>query len=494
MSKRITDLFGNGFPTDISKKILNKFTLYELQETFGEVLKEDSEYLKFRALELYGVEGLKSDYISTYEKYLQIAAFGGEIGIGSDKHVPEEKCFLYTAKSGNLELLEHYLDSFNMDFSLQLLQMNNLALIKFLVDKGKILNIEYSRVVKPEIYSWLMKLPKETLINFQSDSEFIGALMPIKVMKKLKEYRPSEADVFTQLGSEDNVFGLKSVIIQASISTLDYDRYKSVVTLLEEDEDPLMKYYMEDNPDIPEGLKDKLEPTFLLFLGCPNIIKAYGINGNITESEFIFVPEVSKGHALDMYNLLKKLNAESVNVNIKQALEWWSWIAKGRSFFKDPKDPDFDEIYYDLIRYVYRSGNIKLMKNWIRFFEFVEEKVDLVNFPELYSTVLENLTFTSSDTTTILNITIGVRIGAIVDILKNYYTPEFYLKLFDGLWKADQIKLLPTAEIAKLLKSKLDFFPKNKRTRRALKISIPKFMEPLNWYNKNIKPEDQPSK
>lgn len=115
MSKRITDLFGNGFPTDISKKILNKFTLYELQETFGEVLKEDSEYLKFRALELYGVEGLKSNYISTYEKYLQIAAFEGEIGIGSDKHVPGEKCFLYAAKSGNLELLDYYLDSFTAD-------------------------------------------------------------------------------------------------------------------------------------------------------------------------------------------------------------------------------------------------------------------------------------------------------------------------------------------------------------------------------------------
>lgn len=371
--------------------------------------------------------------------------------------------------------------------------MNNLALIKFLVDKGKILNIKYSKFVKPEIYSWLMKLPKETLIRFQSDEWFNGALMPIKVMKRLKEYRTSEADAFTQLGSEDNVFGLKSVIIQASISTLDYDRYKSVVTLLEEDEDPLMKYYMEDDPNIPEELKDKLGPTFLLFLGCPNIIRAYGINDDIDESESIFVPEVSKKCALDMYNLLRELNEDTSNVNIKQALEWWSWIAKDHSFFNDPKR--FNEIYYDLDRYVYRSGNIKLMKNWIRFFKFVEENVDLVNFPELYPIVLENLTFTKKgNACTNLNVDVGSYIIATINILKNYYTPEFYLKLFDGLWKADQIKLLPTAEIAKLLKSKLDFFPKNKRTRRALKISIPKFMEPLNWYNKNIKPEDQPSK
>src|SRR5271166_3180967 len=86
--------------TDYSETYLPKLQFLCINE-----LKCDKIWQN-RAQEKFGIS-LNIQYLPVSEKYLQIAAFQGEFGYGSENHVPISKCLLYAAEQNDLDLLEY---------------------------------------------------------------------------------------------------------------------------------------------------------------------------------------------------------------------------------------------------------------------------------------------------------------------------------------------------------------------------------------------------
>ena len=462
---------------DIVYKILNKLPLYDLQKLLGDFIESFPEYFKRRALELYGIENLKSDYLNSYEKYVQLAAFDGEIGKTSDLHVPKDKCFLYTAKAGNLELLAQFKPTGEYKatkYSSQVLRMNNLSLIKWIIKNDLKLEVDYIEGVKPEIYDYLVNLPDEPIIKVDFTSFFIGRAMPIKTIRRL--IKISENGITTRM--RDPHYDWPDILNSAA-SSLDYDRYIEVANVLMRDPNPLMKYYILDNPDIPEELVPKINSKITLFLGCPNIIKKYGASMGAGLNIFEFVPDLPRPRKLEMLNLVTEINKEDNLEIFKASLEWWTWIVKSKSSMKS-KD-EFDTNYYrnrlydNLSDYIYNSKNTRLIKNWVKFTEHVSPYIDLVNFPELMPVVVENYKVVN-----------GVsRFTSTIQTLENYFTPELYLKAFNNLTIEQRNIFLPTSDIGQRLKKSLYLGYVNRKGKRYPPIELI-FLEPLRWYEDNI--------
>ena len=451
-----------GFPKDIAYKIFNKIPLYYLEMIFKN-LEEFPEYFKRRALELYGIKSLESAYLSPFEKYVQLSSFEGEISKTSSLHVPTEKCFLYAAKVGNFSLMKKFFDIRWSDDAFQdLLQSNNLAIIKWMIDNSTstYLTVKYNKGIKDEIYDYIFNLPEPRLFKLKFDPYIIGVKMPIEIIETLLESHIFKKTI--------KIEGFLYQIIEASISSLNYDRYLKINTLFGAFKlRPVIKYYMDDNPDIPEEFIEDIDPDIILFLGCPKIIKKYGSKIDELRSVLTYVPELSEARKLEMLNLAKTLEEPPGQ---KIVLTWWNWIVKGRypiEYFNE--HPLYREAINYLENYIWSSGNPKLMKNWMKITHSIDRSINLMKFPELTDIVINIY---------ISNPGRNIYISA----FEKNFTPELYLSAFQVMPKTVSIELLPNSRIAKAMRSQLEFYLTNYKI-----ISCkPKFLEPLRWFEDKI--------
>ena len=146
---------------EVSKtELFSEYNRRHISDLQGENILTD-EYLEFRASKLFGVNCLESPYITKYQKYLQIAGGFGEVGYGTENHIPVFNCVFYALKDSKLDLLKYYLSKvdylhLNSDSAMKLLRSNNLEGIKLVNQKFPIVEFHWDRVVNWEIYRYLI--------------------------------------------------------------------------------------------------------------------------------------------------------------------------------------------------------------------------------------------------------------------------------------------------------------------------------------------------
>lgn len=456
-------------PNDIIWKIYNKIPLYYLKKSLPN-LESLEDYLKFRALELYGADSLKSNYLNSYEKYVQIAAFNGEITKGSEEHIPVKKCYLYAAKANNLTLMKHFADPFHPASGeiLIIFQTGNFkAINKTITNSSLRIRITFSNIVEDEIYEEIAKLPSIKIERLNFDNYLVGAILSIESVERLVR--------LTKTGRVSWEFSNHDIpgILAAAVSILDYKRYKKLAKLFKFKINPLIEYYINDDPDIPEELIDQIDPKLTLFLGCPHIIETYGIIDKNFKTTFPFVPKIPRSRRLRMLKLLTDMPEKSDI--IVAALEWWSWIINKESGLqRETTNPILDSVTKNLEYYVYRSGNIKLMKNWIKSSASVGSEIDLVNFPELRDTVIEICTKNPE------------RVA--FSVVLKFFTPELYLAIFSQMTETDRFLYLPDERVANEFWNREKFEAMVRKNYSYGEYPIPQFLEVQKWFtSKNIK-------
>lgn len=415
-------------PQDIIYKIWDKIPLVELER--NPKIVENKSYWKLRALNLYGIEKFDTTYISAYQKYVQVASFNEEVSKWSDLHVPREKCTLLAAKYLDFELFEKFWnDVVCCVIPLALLDACTLSFFIKLFNSGYINGtIPYAKTINPEIYDFLFKLPENQFMSVKFDDYITGALMPVNLieLRMMSKERESKYDY----SEYDKYVGNLDSVINAAMSTMKFKRVEEISNIFNTTVGA-SKYYINDNPDIPNIVLPDLNFVETVVMGCANIIKKYGIDINASglEGAELYVPNIPRSRMKACYEVLKSLPSDD---NVNSAKEFWHWILYGKSLIDMTKSGSF-EIYADTLEnYFIQLGNPKKLANWTKYYKLLPVNMDLIKFPELIDIVVE----TPMDTSIILPI-----------FMRNFYTPELWLKDYRSI----NNKIVPTAEIAKRL-------------------------------------------
>lgn len=446
MSTKHMEMIKLLFSKDISMKILNKLSLYDLQMFLGSDLGSEAEYFKFRALELYGISNLSSPYISTYEKYIQLAAFNLEIGWGSERHVPAEKCLIIGIRDRHEILCEHFSEKASFVLPLEILNACNLEMFKSLDTIEPIKWIEYSKSVDPKIYEYIFKLPSSELVGMSLNEYIIGAMLPIDSIKDLKTLVLGEEGFEDEL--LDETFGDIRKIILAAQSTMDIDRVTEILDIFDWTMHPLYEYYVRDDPKIPANLVSYLFLEGIIYYACSNILSKFGpVHSNLDfysiYEHHCYVSKIPKSRMREFFEVLKDFKDDH---RLKNAIEYWSWILYTKSSVK--VDGDFEPYKITLDIYFKQLGNPEKICKWIAG-GGDPTILDLIKFPQYIDRLLESK-FVISD------------LNKLYRYFRNCYNPKLWLKIYN-LQKNDL--LVPTADLAKKLSTLVRIFP-------------PEFLEP----------------
>lgn len=464
-------------PRDILWKIWNKIPLNRLgKNEFPE------NYWKIRALDLYGIENLHSKYISTYEKYLQIAGFEGEVTKGSALHVPNNKCALSACKSGDLKLLQYFIQNplngkyfifgESINFYALFQTGNEECIIECLNEIPYILEMPYTKMLSKEKYYKIFensnirkKLFNELyegasksindVLNF--DDRVIGICMPIKYIKEfLREFRIP-------------------LIITAAASSMDIDRYKKVCEIAGENLDYLP--YMLD-----EGDPDQLSFSDMIFFGCSRLLSKVKTPNEWGDTNIDYMPELPRERIKATIKVLRalqeNLTEEKYKIQCYLGRKYWSLILYGRENTEGkPSKKSVNTVmlkkaYIRFVeKYIYSSGNLKLIANYLKYSGDVNDKIDLINFPELSDIVEKNIMKSTRDDKSIFYRMLG-----------NYFSPSLYLACYNKIDTFSKIFYLPDTEVAKSLSKSLNklepYNPKNP--------IIPTFLEPKIYWEREI--------
>lgn len=374
MSSVITGIFS----LNILYRIYNKVPISYLER----YIPLSDEYLKYRALTLFGVNSLNSPYLTIREKYSQIAAFAGEIGADAHLYIPEFTCLFYALKSKNLELVYKYsnaVDSYIEPIK-KLLRTNHALGLELLYNKKRFQYRWDERVswetYKPLVDAELRNLKMEPDIH---SSIVIARKCPINLLRNYKDMLNS------------CVFGVIGDFYTAL--EMDIDRYLEMVPLL----------HLSDKYKI--YILDLLEPNssdipvfhLLVHFGCINLLKSlisYRINWNIPHNPVNhatgpysrYPARVPKDRAEATFQfLLKLLESEELSKEqieqVKTGLNHWSWLLYYKPYDDQGKDIDLD---FSSI------GNLQLMSGVLPYEDHLY-KLDLLNYPEFLDVLEKNI-------------------------------------------------------------------------------------------------------
>ncbi len=230
-------------PKDINYKYLIYTDLHSLQKQKREF--PDDFWIE-RARTKFGVSrnDLKSEYLAIPEKYLQIASFYGEIGIGSENHTTLTRCIHLAAYNHDIELVQYFANlelkrkkEISSDLSL-LIECNDLKVIKSL---GKLLNKESSYNFRPkvddEIYSYLLG-------KCQISEEMIAFF---DLFDEMKEAFENNSDDIEDWDPETILF-----IVASQMDVKQFTRYRDYLETNSQvepsDWSKYYEYYINDDP------------------------------------------------------------------------------------------------------------------------------------------------------------------------------------------------------------------------------------------------------
>lgn len=433
-------------------EIMVKLRLPELQRLYFAGLDVPDKVWIKRA-EFLGTE-LDTRYISIYEKYLQIAAFNNEVGYGSQKHVPLEKCFIYGVKSGDSQLVDYYIDiakSTGFDFRgldmATILSFNNDLVFKVLKHNPV---LPYRSYIPAANYNkaFQMMEDKEILLDVRESIEVLAKFCPLEILEKLELYQ------------------VQNRILEAAAGTLD-SRYFGVMEALEIHRDSWL-YYLLDWA--PKNILQRLNPLTCIFFGCPNLLSKLKL-GEIPEFMVHYVPKLPPER---LKELIKVLNFHTGNQNpewdawVYCGIEYWTWIWRGQSAMKKRQLPDsltrliwekFEIVKPKLEKYLIDVGNPEILKKWVEFTTYIDGNISPEVYPE-FMDILENL---------VLN----KKYEKYMRFLLNYYTPGIYVASYKLLTPEQKVYFVPTAELVSQI-------PKISKLAKNLEI-FPKFLEPKTF-------------
>lgn len=395
---------------------------------------------------------LNSPYLFKLEKYLQVNNL--EVGYGSHKHLPIERCILLAIKANNWNLVQYFLEVGNVCItdlnlaSIEILRTNSLECIKGLHSLGFKFDIEYSKDINPQIYEFLFTLPN--IKEYYIDRKVIAKFLPLDIVEHIyKEQEVSPEDPW---------------ISDHPAANFDLERYWDLDKILKFNWDP-SPYILDQADNV-----DKLNPLYMIQFGSINLLKKWDWNQSRSLSNYFeAVPEVPLDRAKQMYDYLTQLSQTITDKSdlglIYFGLEYWHWLLYKKSRNYIITSNRSKRIYKQLIStyksildyYIQRSGDRELIYNWVTTQNEIEPP-DLLNYPELCPD------------------TIGIRkfdFQNIPDYLKRHFTAQLYLAIYQILQPDDQISYLPNYQMAE-------------RYLQNLEVQFaPNFKEPyLYWKNK----------
>lgn len=295
----------------------------------------------------------------------------------------------------------------------------------------------------PDIYKYYFSKGLDYVWKNIDFSEYlIGALMPSDSMDILT-HSIARTTYYNKHKEDDEYLGYLVEVLGAAASTLNYERYEKVSEILDDPiEFPLVRYYIEDDSDIPEDELGNLNLPFILKFGCPKILAKYlqENDGEISEpgnwvSPISVIP--SNLRAKEIYRLLYE-NLDTNGDWLYTCLEYWSWIAYGKSSDMLPKSftAYWKQEFFDILEdYIYCTANEKYIERWINYTgKIFVPRIDLLNYPKLSDAV--HTILSKGDL-------LGWKI-----LIRNFFTPELYQTKAESQTITDKILYLPNWESA----------------------------------------------
>lgn len=429
-------------PKDIRYKIFNKVPL-----TLLKLYEFSDDYMKSRTLELYNIQNFHSEYLPSYQKFIQISSLNGDISQGSLGHIPDQTLVLGLVKFGEIPPKNILTSGMDLNFRSLVKTRNKTAILdtletilKYIKELPKNIpigpesfyNVGWSDGVSNDLYDQIFELFMQ--YSYPLSEDIVGIAVSVQLIEKYK-----------------NRLNKLIVLVQSSYS-MDISRFRTIKEILSlTDEYNYEGYILDEFTDL-NNTKDEL----LVVFSCYKTLRKKGyknLEGNhhtnipiiIGSNWFNIAPRVSRERGEIVYrDLLTAFGENPRSGFLRASLEYWNWILYGTEYIKGNYPKGFKESFkaYKAIlnNYVFDTGNPETIKNWIRE-SGVPYNLDLLNYPQIFDVVAKELSH--------------VKGPLFIRILNNFYSKSLYLAAFKFMSFNQTITYVPDIETLNEYSSKI---------------------------------------